>query len=285
MSFYSPIWLLALLLLPLLAGAYVWHERERERSAAEWATPTLIPNLVDARPGKRRHLPVVLLLVALTAMIVGVARPHATVTVRREEATVMLAIDASRSMAAPDVPPTRLQAAKTAALDFARKVPAKYRIGVIAFATRAVLALPPTTDRGLLHSSLDLLHTGDGTAIGDAVALATNVGKSQRADGVVPPTAVLLISDGARDGGRRSPLAAAQQAKKEQENKPSSSSSAQQNPDSGDKTNQATAFVARMTPQEAAQLLEALKGEEKALIFIPPNQKRTNTSSRVFKDW
>ena len=215
MSFYSPIWLLALLLLPLLVGAYIWRERERERSAAEWASPTLIPNLVDAGPGKRRHLPVVLLLVALAAMIVGVARPHATVTVRREEATVMLAMDTSRSMSAPDVPPTRLQAAKTAALDFARKVPSKYRIGVVAFATRAVLALPPTTDRELLRSSLDLLHTGDGTAIGDAVALATSVGKNQRADGVVPPTAVLLISDGARDGGRRSPLAAAQQAKKE----------------------------------------------------------------------
>ena len=215
MSFYSPLWLLALLVLPLLVGAYIWRERQRERSAAEWATPALIPNLVDARPGKRRHLPVVLLLVALAAMIVGVARPHATVTVRRQEATVVLAMDTSRSMGATDVPPTRLQAAKTAALDFARKVPKKYRIGVVAFATRAQLALPPTTDRELLRSSLDLLHTGDGTAIGDAVALATGIAHTQRSGGVKPPTAVLLISDGARDGGRRSPLAAAQQAKKE----------------------------------------------------------------------
>lgn len=214
MSFYSPLWLFALLLLPVLIGAYIWRERERERSAAQWATPALIPNLVDAKPGKRRHLPIVLLLVALAVMIVGVARPHATVTVQRQEATVMLAMDTSRSMGASDVPPTRLQAAKTAALDFARKVPDKYRIGVVAFATRAQLALPPTTDRELLRNSLDLLHTGDGTAIGDAVALATTVGRDQRSDGVTPPTAVLLISDGARDGGRRSPLAAAQQAKK-----------------------------------------------------------------------
>jgi Ca-activated chloride channel family protein len=215
LSFYSPLWLLALLVLPLLVVAYVWRERQRERSAAEWATPALIPNLVDARPGRKRHLPVVLLLVALAAMIVGVARPHATVSVSRQEATVMLAMDTSRSMGATDVPPTRLQAAKTAALDFARKVPKKYRIGVVSFASRAQLALPPTTDRELLRSSLDLLRPGDGTAIGDAVALAATVGRTQRADGVVPPTAVLLISDGARDGGRRSPLAAAQQAKKE----------------------------------------------------------------------
>ena len=213
MSFSSPWWLLALLLLPLLVGAYLWRERQRERSAAAWANPALVPNLVDRAPGRRRHIPVALLLVALAAMIVGVARPHATVTTRREEATVILAMDVSRSMGATDVPPTRLQAAKTAALEFAQKVPKKFRIGVVAFSTRAQVALPPTSDRDLLRDSLDALHTGEGTAIGDAVALAASLGRRQRADGVVPPTSVLLISDGARDGGRRPPLVAARQAK------------------------------------------------------------------------
>jgi Ca-activated chloride channel homolog len=212
-SFSSPWWLLALLLLPLLVGAYLWRERQRERSAAAWANPALVPNLVDRAPGRRRHIPVALLLVALAAMIIGVARPHATVTTRREEATVILAMDVSRSMGATDVPPTRLQAAKTAALEFARKVPKKFRIGVVAFSTRAQVALPPTSDRDLLRDSLDALHTGEGTAIGDAVALAASLGRRQRADGVVPPTSVLLISDGARDGGRRPPLVAARQEK------------------------------------------------------------------------
>ena len=213
MSFSSPLWLLALLLLPLLVAAYVWRERQRRRSAAAWANPALVPNLVDRAPGRRRHIPVALLLVALAAMIVGVARPHATLTVRREEATVLLAMDVSRSMGATDVPPTRLQAAKTAATDFASKVPKKFRVGVVAFSTRAQVALPPTTDRTLLHAALASLHTGEGTAIGDAVALAASLGRRQRADGVVPPTSVLLISDGARDGGRRPPLVAARQAK------------------------------------------------------------------------
>ena len=213
MSFTSPEYLLALLLVPLLVGAYVWRERQRQRSAAAWANPALVPNLVDRAPGKRRHIPIALLLIALTAMIIGVARPHANVTVRREEATVLLAMDVSRSMGANDVPPTRLQAAKTAALDFAQKVPKKFRIGVVAFSTRAQVALPPTADRGLLKSALASLHTGEGTAIGDAIALSASLGKRQRADGVVPPTSVLLISDGARDGGRRAPLVAARQAK------------------------------------------------------------------------
>jgi Ca-activated chloride channel family protein len=213
LSFSSPYWLLALLLLPLLVGAYIWRERQRQRSAAAWASPALVPNLVDRAPGRRRHIPAVLLLVALAAMIVGVARPHATVTVRREEATVLLVMDVSRSMSATDVPPTRLQAAKTAAIEFADKVPKKFRIGVVSFATRAQVALPPTADRDLLRASLGELHTGEGTSIGDAVALASSIPRGQKADGVIPPTSMLLISDGARDGGRRPPLVAARQAK------------------------------------------------------------------------
>jgi Ca-activated chloride channel homolog len=212
-SFASPLWLLALLLLPLLAAAYTVRERRRRRAAAVWATPALLPNLVERAPGVRRHLPLALLLVALAAMIVGVARPHATVTVRREEATVLLTIDVSRSMGATDVAPTRLRAAQTAALEFVNKVPEKFRIGVVSFATRAQVAVAPTTDRGLVRAAIESLRTGEGTAIGDAVALAASVGPRQRVDGVVPPTSVLLISDGARDGGSRTPQAAARRAK------------------------------------------------------------------------
>jgi Ca-activated chloride channel family protein len=83
-NFASPLWLLGLLALPLLLAAYALRERARARAAAVWSTPALLPNLVDRAPGVRRHLPIALLLVALAAMIVGVARPHATVTVRRE---------------------------------------------------------------------------------------------------------------------------------------------------------------------------------------------------------
>ena len=98
MSFDSPLWLVALLVLPVLVVAWVLNERARARAAAVWATPSLLPNLVDRSPGARRYVPLVLLLVALAMMIVGVARPHATVTVKREEATVLLVMDSSRSM-------------------------------------------------------------------------------------------------------------------------------------------------------------------------------------------
>jgi Ca-activated chloride channel family protein len=212
-SFSSPLWLLGLLLLPALVAAYLLRERQRARAAAVWTNPGLLPNLVDRAPGIRRHLPPAILLAALAAMIVGVARPHATLTVRREAATVLLAMDVSRSMGATDVPPTRLRAAQSAAERFVDSVPKKFRVGVVAFATRAQVAVAPTDDRELVHTAIESLHTGEGTAIGDAVVLAATMGRRQRVDGVIPPTSVLLISDGARDGGFRTPLAAAKRAR------------------------------------------------------------------------
>jgi Ca-activated chloride channel homolog len=214
MTFQSPWWLLALLVVPVVIVAYAMHERRRTRFAARFATPALLPNVVDRAPGRRRYVPLAILLAGLAAMVVGVARPHATVSVRREEATVMLAIDTSRSMQATDVKPTRLGAALTSAEAFLKKVPTKFRVGVVSFASRAVVTLPPTANRDLVHDALASLRSGEGTALGDAVALSVQVARRQRArDGTVPPTAVLVISDGARDGGRIAPQTASRRAK------------------------------------------------------------------------
>ena len=83
MSFESPLSLLALLAMPVLVGLYVLYERRRRASGTRFATLALLPNMLEPVPSRRRHLPIVILLVALAAMIVGVARPHATVTVGR----------------------------------------------------------------------------------------------------------------------------------------------------------------------------------------------------------
>ena len=147
MSFEWPLALVGLVVVPILIVAYVLRERRRERHASRFTTPALLPNLVDSRPGWRRHLPLALLLAALTAMVVGVARPHAQVSVQREEATVILAIDTSLSMGADDVAPTRLQAALKGVRRFVERMPEKYRLGIVGFAGRAYVALPPTDDR------------------------------------------------------------------------------------------------------------------------------------------
>jgi Ca-activated chloride channel family protein len=213
-SFQWPLALVALVVVPVLVMLYVLRERRRTDFAARFTTPALLPNLVDAAPSWRRHLPLAVLLAALTAMVVGVARPHATVSVKREQATVILAIDTSLSMSSQDVKPTRLQAARNAARTFLDRIPSKYRVAIVGFAGRAYVALPPTEDRTLARAALRTLHPAEGTSLGDAVALATQLARRQRAsDGTIPPSAILVISDGAQQSGRTSVAAAAVRAR------------------------------------------------------------------------
>jgi Ca-activated chloride channel homolog len=209
-----PLALAALAVLPVMVALYVDRDRRRVASQAEFGNPDLLPNVVDRSPGRLRYLPPLTLLVALVFMIVGVARPHATVSIPREEATIVLALDVSRSMKATDVEPTRLDAARVAAKTFLDEVPEKFRVGVVSFATRAAVGVAPTQDRALVTTSLDTLKPGEGTAIGDAVALSVRVGQPQAEGAQAPPRAIVLISDGAQDGGRIDPSEAAQQAKR-----------------------------------------------------------------------
>ena len=214
MTFARPLALVALLAVPALVALWLLYDRRRREGAARFASPALVPNLIDRRPGRLRAVPPALFLLALTALIVGMARPHATIKVPRHEATVVLAIDVSRSMTAQDVTPTRLAAAKAAANAFLAKVPSTYSVALVGFGSRAFVAVPPTLDRSLVSAGLDDLVPGSGTAIGDAVKLSATIGQRQRAaDGTVPPTSVLIISDGAPDGGRTSVATAVRKAK------------------------------------------------------------------------
>jgi Ca-activated chloride channel homolog len=137
-----PYALLGLVAVPLLLAGYVLNDRRQRKRAATFSNPALLPNLVSRQPGRRRHLPVALLFAALTTMLVGAARPHATVSVKREEATVALAIDISRSMQAADVVPTRFGAARAAAKAFLGRVPPKFRVAVVSVGSRAIVSQP-----------------------------------------------------------------------------------------------------------------------------------------------
>ena len=214
MTFDRPLVLIALAVLPALIVLWLGNERARRDGAARFASLALVPNLVDHVPGRLRIVPLTLLLLGLVALIVGAAKPHARLTVPRKDATVVLAVDVSRSMEAQDVSPTRLFAAVSAADRFLHKIPSTYDVALVAFGSRAYVAVPPTRDRAVIQQGLANLRTGEGTAIGDAVLLSAQLGERQRTvDGVVPPTSVLVISDGARDGGRTTPQAAAAKAK------------------------------------------------------------------------
>ena len=213
MTFDWPLALLGLLVVPLLVALYVRRERRRVASATRFATPALIPNLVARSPGRKRHLPLALMLAALSVMLVGVARPHAMVSVPREEATIVVAIDVSTSMTSKDVAPTRLVAARRAARAFVQSVPEKFRVGLVSFAGRPFAVVPPTVDRAAFETGLAALTPADGTAVGDAVTLAVDLARRAPADGTPPPAAVVVVSDGASNVGRVRAVAAARRAR------------------------------------------------------------------------
>jgi Ca-activated chloride channel family protein len=214
-SFDAPLALLALMAVPVAAAAYLLYDRRRKVQAARFSAPALYPNVVARAPGRLRHLPVVVLLLALTVLLTGFARPHATISVPREEATVVLALDVSRSMTAPDVRPTRLAAAQAAARQFLEDVPEDYRIGVVRFATRANVVAPPTEDRDYVAAALRQVRAGEGTALGEAVELSLRAIRqtSTTEEGERIPASILLISDGAQTVGRVTPAQAARRAR------------------------------------------------------------------------
>jgi Ca-activated chloride channel family protein len=222
-TFVWPLALVGLVAIPLLVGLYVLATRRRRQQAAKFANPALVPNLVAASPSWRRYVPPALALVALACLVVGIARPHVVRDVTRDEATVVLAIDTSRSMAASDVQPNRFEAAKQAAQAFLDEVPDSYAVGIVAFSTSADPVLPPTTDRDAARVALAELRLGSGTALGNAiirsVELALGQGESQQPrpapqQGEPSPAAVLLLSDGAQTSGDIRPLPAAQRARR-----------------------------------------------------------------------
>ena len=123
MTFRDPILLSGLLLIPIAMLAYVALQRRRQREAAAFANPALVGNLVTARPGWRRHVPPLLLALALAALVVALARPEHTVAAPQRAATVMMVTDVSGSMNATDVDPDRLTAAQKAARKLAEELP------------------------------------------------------------------------------------------------------------------------------------------------------------------
>ncbi len=202
MSFAAPTLLLGLVLVPLAVVAYILHERSRERRAAAWVNPALVPNLVHRPSPRLRHVPAALFLLGLTLLLVGFARPQAKLTTAREGATVVVAIDNSGSMDAADVKPTRLLNARNAMLTFLDEVPKQYRVSLITFTDHPSVLVPPTYNRKLVAAALPAKTLPVGTEIGEAIKRAVQVAVlavgSDKPGAPHPPAAVLLFSDGAQ---------------------------------------------------------------------------------------
>lgn len=208
MTWLSPERLWLLLGVAALAVAYVVAQRRRSRYAVRFTNLKLLDRVAPKRPGWRRHLPASLFLAMLGLLVVGFAQPQAEVRVPRERATVLVAVDVSRSMLAADVAPNRLDAAKEAARGFVEDLPEQFNVGLVGFAGQASVFVPPGTDRTQLSAGIDRLADGSagqaGTAIGDAIASALEQIRSvdAAADEDVPPARVIVLSDGANTSGQ-----------------------------------------------------------------------------------
>src|SRR5438067_5630111 len=170
-----------LLLVPLFVVVYIRMQQRRRRLAARYGNPGLVREAASRRLGVRHHIPSALFLVALTILIVALARPQTVVSLPRLEGTIILAFDVSRSMAADDLKPTRLQAAKTAARAFVQRQPPTVRIGVVAFSDGGYALQAPTNDQDAVLAAINRLTLQSGTSLARGIeaslkALAAGTG-------------------------------------------------------------------------------------------------------------
>ena len=169
MSFIWPVMLWTLLLVPALLAGYLWMQRRRRRYALRYASLSMVKEAVGRGPGYKRHIPPALFLTGFALLAVAAARPTAELRLPSQQATVVLAMDVSRSMLAEDVPPNRLEAAKAAALAFVDNQPDHVRLAIVAFASGAQVVLPPTDDKEAVRQAIRQLTAQNGTAIGRGI--------------------------------------------------------------------------------------------------------------------
>jgi Ca-activated chloride channel homolog len=208
MTWESPQRLWLLLAVAALVVAYLVLQRRRSRYAVRFTNLKLLDRVAPKRPQWRKHVPAGLFLAMLGLLVVGFARPTDEVRVPRERATVLIAVDVSRSMTADDVAPDRLTAAKAAAREFVANLPEQFNVGLVGFAGSATVFVPPVTDRAAVAAGIDRLAEGaagrGGTAIGDAIATSLDQIRSMDATAGqdTPPARVVVLSDGANTNGR-----------------------------------------------------------------------------------
>lgn len=228
MSFIWPTMLVFLVVVPLFVLFYLRMQRRRQRAVTLYGTLGIVQEA--GRPlGARRHIPPLFFLTGLTILLIALARPQAVVSLPRLEGTVILAFDVSGSMAADDLEPTRMEAAKAAAMSFVQRQPSTIQIGVIAFSDSGLAVQPPTTDQELVLAAINRLAPERGTSLAHGIAASletifmpeeeTNYysnltptpvpSPTPMPEGVYSPAVIVLLTDG-ENTAPPDPLEAAQ---------------------------------------------------------------------------
>jgi Ca-activated chloride channel family protein len=202
-NFAHPLFLLALLGVPLLVAAQMASRRRARRYAVRFtALPALRAAAAAAPRGWMRHVPAALLLLSLSALVFALAKPQRTVAVPIDRGSIMLVTDHSRSMQATDVAPDRLSAAQAAARKFLSQVPSAVRVGVVAYSNAPDAVQAPTSDHAEARRVIDAQVADGATASGDALQVALDTLGADKQNGKTPPAAIVLLSDGKTTTGR-----------------------------------------------------------------------------------
>ncbi|MBN1453665.1 MAG: VWA domain-containing protein [Anaerolineales bacterium] len=230
MTFTWPLMLLTLLLIPVFILLYIRIQRRRQKIVANIGSLGFVQDASGRRAGVRRHIPIILFLIGLTILLVALARPNAVVSLPGLESTVILSFDVSGSMAAEDMQPTRMEAAKAAAREFVGRQPSNVKIGVVAFSDGGIAVQPPTNDQEAILAAIDRLAPQRGTSVGSGIlaslnAIAQNQGEIPVTGnnltpvptptpvpyGTYIPAAIVLLTDG-ENTTNQDPIEAAQTA-------------------------------------------------------------------------
>jgi Ca-activated chloride channel homolog len=210
--FMRPERLWWLLLIPLLIGLYLILIRRRRNRARGGVGIRGLDKVLPKQQAWKRHVAVGAAILALAALNVAFAQPKGQVDVPRDRATVVIALDVSRSMLATDVSPNRLEAAKSAAMEFVNLMPPGFNVALVRFAGSAAVVVPPTTDHSVVTAAIQNLQVAPSTAIGDGILAALDAIAQAPPDPTRPddiaPGAIVLLSDGSTNSGNPSAVAA-----------------------------------------------------------------------------
>lgn len=213
MTWANPEYFWLLLLIPILAGFYIWRWYTKKAPSLTFSSTEPLENL----PGNWRawltYLTPILFLTSFALLVTALARPqlqNTTVERNAEGIDIVLSIDISTSMRAEDIEPNRLEGAKEVAADFISNRVSD-RIGINVFARQSFTVVPPTMDYDLVKELLETVDMGmvqDGTAIGMGIATAVNRLKDSQAESKV----IILLTDGMNNSGEIDPITAAELA-------------------------------------------------------------------------
>ena len=205
-------WFFALFgLLPLLV---IWYAVKNSKQQGAIIISDASAKGLSSWKNSFRHLPFILRLLALSCIIVALARPQTKYSLQQAEGEgidIVLCIDVSGSMTAQDFQPNRLEAAKSVAADFVNRRGSD-RIGVVIFAGESFTQCPITTDHTVLLTAIENIHNGlleDGTAIGSGLGTSVDRLRTSKSKSKV----IILLTDGENNGGLIDPKTAKEIAK------------------------------------------------------------------------